>query len=480
MSRLGKPADYLVDFAANPYFRRIWTIQELAMGREPVVQCGESSITWKQLEAGQSGFLNHAGYAYLIESSGVLLSRKSEAAATIQVFHDHLWCKLLKSRAFEDPPISPGFPGEWDPLLYRLRKLVTAAHSHEASDERDRIYGLLALFRGFGIHPPPPVYDESLPIERIYQDATRALIRDTRSLTIFDLIEPHKRDANLSSWAHDFRYKTSVKFNYYWKPAPRSLVNLRLINEGKDSKLHLEGIEFAPILECGVRMPSIVTGIENDPGAMARFLEYELSLPRNWFELALKYGVNPYPTASENSARDNTKTAFFKILFSFHLLGDNPAPLSMERAWMLYDEWSEILNWVLNHPSPYEFIEQAAQVQPDLRFFNPTPECMLYAATLLDRSSKSHSNMLDFVPKLVAIHTGKRFFITENKYFGIGPGDLQAGDRIVIFAGATMPMVLRPYGENFRLVGPALVYGIMNGEAWPENHKDGVKIFSLV
>jgi hypothetical protein len=61
---------------------------------------------------------------------------------------------------------------------------------------------------------------------------------------------------------------------------------------------------------------------------------------------------------------------------------------------------------------------------------------------------------------------GKRFFITSSGHYGFGPAASEENDRIVIFQGATMPMLVRPAGESYRLLGPAVIHGIMNGEAW--------------
>ena len=62
----------------------------------------------------------------------------------------------------------------------------------------------------------------------------------------------------------------------------------------------------------------------------------------------------------------------------------------------------------------------------------------------------------------------KRIFWTED-YFGVGPSQLEPGDTIALLAGVSIPYVIRACGENFQLIGPAYTYGIMYGEAWPED-----------
>lgn len=48
---------------------------------------------------------------------------------------------------------------------------------------------------------------------------------------------------------------------------------------------------------------------------------------------------------------------------------------------------------------------------------------------------------------------------------------MQKGDFIAILVGADYPMALRETAEpgQYLFVGPATVYGMMDGEVWPED-----------
>jgi hypothetical protein len=52
------------------------------------------------------------------------------------------------------------------------------------------------------------------------------------------------------------------------------------------------------------------------------------------------------------------------------------------------------------------------------------------------------------------------------------PYTTQAGDCIAVLAGGRVPFVLRPTRDHYRLIGPCYVHGIMNGEAFPEDDDD--------
>jgi hypothetical protein len=56
------------------------------------------------------------------------------------------------------------------------------------------------------------------------------------------------------------------------------------------------------------------------------------------------------------------------------------------------------------------------------------------------------------------------FFKTEDQHLGVGPGDLQEGDEIVMPFGSSRPWVIRSHGDHHVLVGDAFVPGIMTGQ----------------
>ena len=77
--------------------------------------------------------------------------------------------------------------------------------------------------------------------------------------------------------------------------------------------------------------------------------------------------------------------------------------------------------------------------------------------------------------------TGKRPFLAREGYVGMGPKDMRPGDKVVVFAGAHIPHVLREDIDNgtdkhCTFVGKAYCDGIMDGEAWDDSK---VKAFYL-
>jgi hypothetical protein len=62
----------------------------------------------------------------------------------------------------------------------------------------------------------------------------------------------------------------------------------------------------------------------------------------------------------------------------------------------------------------------------------------------------------------------RKMFKTRDEYIGLGPSGMMEGDLIALFKGGKMPLVVRPVGENLKLVGDCYLHGIMFGERFRE------------
>jgi hypothetical protein len=65
----------------------------------------------------------------------------------------------------------------------------------------------------------------------------------------------------------------------------------------------------------------------------------------------------------------------------------------------------------------------------------------------------------------------RRLFVTQRGFIGTGPLMMKVSDEIYLISGVPVPLILRPTEEpgTFRLVGPALIHGVMNGQLWMED-----------
>jgi hypothetical protein len=59
---------------------------------------------------------------------------------------------------------------------------------------------------------------------------------------------------------------------------------------------------------------------------------------------------------------------------------------------------------------------------------------------------------------------GRKLMTTIKGYLGLAPEEVLKGDVIAVLYGCNFPVVLRPYGERFYVVGECYVDGVMDGE----------------
>jgi hypothetical protein len=61
---------------------------------------------------------------------------------------------------------------------------------------------------------------------------------------------------------------------------------------------------------------------------------------------------------------------------------------------------------------------------------------------------------------------GRRLFKTKRGLLGLGPMDVQNGDRVFVIVNAHVPFLLRPTADQlaFQLLGDCYVHNFMNGE----------------
>lgn len=68
--------------------------------------------------------------------------------------------------------------------------------------------------------------------------------------------------------------------------------------------------------------------------------------------------------------------------------------------------------------------------------------------------------------ELVKYALGRRFFVSEEGYFGIAPPNAREGDQVALFHGGETPFILREMDTTFQVVGQSYVHGFMEGEAF--------------
>ena len=109
------------------------------------------------------------------------------------------------------------------------------------------------------------------------------------------------------------------------------------------------------------------------------------------------------------------------------------------------------------------------------RISEALPECVQQhwkQILFLERMAWSvGTNAMEFYVAVIDFCEGRCFFRTETGYYGLAygssPGQIEAGDKIICGRRLGTPLLLRPVGGHFRLLGHVYVHGIMDTGLWP-------------
>ena len=167
-------------FLENEWFYRVWTFQEAFLARDIDVVCGKTIFPWKP-------FVMSWG---ALDRIGIKLPLKGiESAKTLFATCSWDW--------FENEPL---LESQAKPSGLRLSNLMRSTYTHKASNDKDHIFGLLAM-----VDPRDGITFTSHdgPIEEVYTQYAKLMIQDDGLLQI--LSDAQNRDSGilLPSWVPD-------------------------------------------------------------------------------------------------------------------------------------------------------------------------------------------------------------------------------------------------------------------------------------
>jgi hypothetical protein len=477
----------MVDLYSRSYFKRSWTLQELALSKKSKVICGKSSISWSSFSA--------CGEKYL---SSIDLEKKRSFIRSLSPFFSHLWTqqdiRLLKVRPKGGVAASH--------LLLRSRH-------HLAGNPKDKVYGFSEILRQFGMKLPPPDYGK--PTSVIYEETLVAIFHNCGWLYLLDIVNSAKRTTReplpgLPSWIPDWSDpSSSSRFACEYDTCGSSRADVTLLgNDRISGQLPLRGKRFSKIQKCADAEPIPADDLNTD-----RRWEDSLIIVRSlraWLRLL---------HTSNKKEKD-----WLKALSSLFVCAKGFSATALE----LFLVWSKTMegveNWweetggdeVPKADSTKNSLEKNKDEDEQMHTDDPDrsddenkPENSVnqddpddthkdYVLTLEDkfllvleshefRSKHNGMSLNDYQSMVRFSHLGDSCFLTKEGAMGTGHHTMKEGDDIVLFAGANQPMIVRANGNNlYRLIGPAYIPSIMQGEAWVEKeiNVSQLEVFTLI
>ncbi|KAI2628753.1 heterokaryon incompatibility protein-domain-containing protein [Hypoxylon sp. NC1633] len=433
----------LRSFFNNPWFLRIWVVQEIVLARRAIAILGDWEVEWRALGEAATWFQTH-GFALptTIKFAGKLgdLLPVSKVAAMWQMH---------------------ATPGKRRPLLQVLRDL----RGRKTTLEVDKIYAAYSLAEETSntsqLHPLiEPTYEK--PYGEVYRNVVRYLVvehGDLSALSHAGGIQGVKTSA-WPSWVPDWSLEKA---------------SVELVSDSEedspyeaDGNMHLtigDSIDPTCLSMKGFRVTDGVIQAYGDKlvsyGFRHTTYKEEHDFVRSAWSLIARWvdrGSGQENDRLKTSQPDNMSRTFVSTLTAG--LSDKK-----ESIWEDPDFLEDAAQWLLR------------------QFSGRIPVSGISVKWRWPGTIWRTSDSGRFHEAFTRACLHRRFFITTGKLMGIGPETMENGDIVVILFGGKVPYVVRQLNQaRYLFIGECYIPGLMAGEAvglWKANGRK-TELFNLV
>lgn len=413
-----------------PWWRRVWVIQEVVLAKEIWLVCGKRALDWDEVVSLAAASVDkHCNTCCIPFSKSLGKELGLQIGSLLLDFRPNI-INITRLRTAYKSGIS-----------LRFRDLVVGLRDKEATDRRDKVYGVLGLQKMTPSSNIKPDY--ALSISEAYANATLQLILGDGHLNVFTSITYGKQTIDLPSWVPDWSLRTENDYDllwqvrhleemYHYRASGRTTPRLQCVD---NRFLFLDGIKFDIVVRTGNVMNY---DIKHPSASGTVFLAWEklINLDQNLLEDYVGGGTWQIAYWRTLAA------ALIHFLCESATLKKEPPERVVEMAW----ESFKVFRWHAGE-SPVAFADLKSDPWDEYAFTHVLSFCR-------------------------GIHN-RRLFMTRKGYLGIGPRMMETGDSIFVLAGGRTPFLMRR-GEvmlanrnckGYELVGDAYVHGIMFGEA---------------
>lgn len=165
----------------TPWWKRIWTVQEITMPKDVLMICGSVSASWYIFTEAASNFTKHSGgccargFATLPRDLRMLLVDFSSQVSGIQDL------RTAYTRQETQVVLASNYAVQWQDLT--LLRLLQRFRNRRASDPRDKVYALLSLVSK-NIDGPHIVPDYTLSDSEVYTQRTFKIMQESKPLAV--------------------------------------------------------------------------------------------------------------------------------------------------------------------------------------------------------------------------------------------------------------------------------------------------------
>jgi hypothetical protein len=407
------PHQALKILSERNYWTRVWIVQEIAVPRKVMFMCGDKQLAFDTFAA--------AILFLPLRSNAALRNVTTPNLPLITKLSTHpspaLGVLIGARRRYQR---ETGVPETLMELLVRGCIVASSSHSdRQATDPRDRIYGLLGLASDKNMLNIRPDYSKTL-VES-YTNVARTLIQHGFT-DILAWCQGSKKLKDLPSWVPDFSTPirdpcgVTQKFGLFSASGQRGVSTLPMDSCYGSNVLALTGTVVDTIMKTGSLWTPGLDCVFDYTAAKSLFADIETFCQE----------AQRRPFAMLHDSKKFAE-AIWRIPCADQVFTENV----LRRRASSPEGYHELKYRVAQYPMVYNF---------------QSPACQGYLIAM------------------EYLHNRRPFISTEG-YVGLIPAHSKPGDLVCIIFGATIPFVLRRLqGGQHGLIGEAYVYGIMDGE----------------
>ena len=312
-----------------------------------------------------------------------------------------------------------------------------------ATDERDKVYALLALARDDIVQNIKPDYSAENTVATVFLTIAEEYVRQGFGIDLLQYSGSDHRTEVLPSWVPDWSHQTKSTFQTF-KYSHANFAQPHITLGPKPGHLQVRGAIIDSLDYLGIPF---------------RFYSLDFSEDRLHREFIDDHNVFP-PVLSDMHMRQ-VIYATSKMMFH-HLCSTDLYPEGLDIAMartLTADctragERSETDPEFINSFAAFKAFNDASLQMPELsKQVEPDSE----EARLLNQAWPYESAVQE-------VHKGRRICVTKGRYMGITTYDTQKSDLLVLIEGSKMPFVLRSKSDDFEIIGDCYIHGIMDGE----------------
>lgn len=427
----------------NPWYTRIWTLQEAILAKSLVYVCGSFVFCNGEIDGFVKSFLHHCMAKRCCDIDSQLI-RNHVAGMKRELSQSLERLRNMAQLHEKDGPSS-------------FLEVASRFRHRLATDPRDQVFGLLGLTNDL----PKKVIDYGLPVSEVYTNTAFELIAATGNLDVLShvlpkptkggrerAVYPRSVQLDLPSWVPNWsdhrvdgnwrllgltsRQSYAELFNACQAGSVATPTRPSLIS------LSLEGFLCDELAELGQKM-DLKNGLFDGKALMES-------------RMMAKVDSNPeQPYIAGSTMFDAYWRTVCMNVDPLNTTSDAPKKADLgTRA--LHDKWW----WALLLRYKYG---------------RETEEPPKNDAPIIDM----------FAQHIVGLMSGRKFFISKRGFIGFAPEDAREGDLIWVLRGGRLPIILRRLepqsaqssDAEYTLVGDSYVHGIMDGEVVEKARREG-------